>query len=123
MPNWIPGTKDGKPIATELKLPFNFALPQKDNEAKVEIFEVFPNPSQENGFTLKFKTKAGAVRLRVIDIDGRELSNLPFDNYDGTLQEARFDGLFQKNAKRGNVIVSLLDKNGKTLKSATVVLQ
>ncbi|MEZ4933545.1 MAG: TonB family protein [Saprospiraceae bacterium] len=123
MPNWIPGTKDGKPIATELKLPFNFALPQKDNEAKVEIFEVFPNPSQENGFTLKFKTKAGPVRLRVIDIDGRELSNLPFDNYDGSLQEARFDGLFQKNAKRGNVIVSLLDQNGKTLKSATVVLQ
>lgn len=123
MPNWIPGMKDGKPVATELTLPFNFALPNRGNDTKVEVFDVYPNPSNENGFTLKFKAKAGPVRLRVIDIDGRELSNLPFDNYDGTLQESRFDGLFQKNAKRGNVIVSLLDQHGKTLKSTTVVLQ
>ena len=122
MPNWMPGMKAGKAAATEMTLPINF-FPQNIDEDNVEIFEAYPNPSTENGFTLKFKAKAGALRLRVIDMDGRELANMPFNNYNGTEQEAKFDGLFRKNTNRGNVIVTLLDKDGKAMKSTTVVIQ
>ena len=89
----------------------------------MESFEVYPNPSNENGFTLKFKAKAGPVQLRVIDLAGREQTNIPYQDYNGSLKEARFDGLFEKSAQRGNVVVSLLDGEGKVLKSATVVIQ
>jgi len=123
MPNWVPATQDGKRVATELTLPFKFALPKDEPEQDSGVFEVYPNPSGENGFTLKYQTDKGPIRLKVTDMAGRELSNIPVDNYDGTVQEARFDGLFKKKAVRGNVVVSILDGNGVVLKSTTVVMQ
>ncbi len=123
MPNWVAGVKGGKAVNVEMKLPFKFALPQKAPAQKVEVFEVYPNPSSENGFTLKYQTKAGPIRLRITDMAGRERSRIPIEDYDGTVQEVRFDWVFQKNATRENVVVSILDENGKVLKSTTVVIQ
>ncbi len=123
MPNWVAGVKGGKAVATEMVLPFQFALPKENPSQKVDVFEVYPNPSSENGFTLKYQTEAGPISLKITDMAGRERGIIPVDNYDGTVQEARFDGLFQKNTSRENVVVSILDGNGKVLKSTTVVIQ
>jgi TonB family protein len=41
MPNWVPGTKDGKKVAVSMKLPFVFKLPAEEPYAKgEEIFKV-----------------------------------------------------------------------------------
>ncbi|MEO1261498.1 MAG: M56 family metallopeptidase [Bacteroidota bacterium] len=122
MPNWVPGKKDGKAIPMEFAFPVNFGIKNIDKDF-VKKFKVYPNPSNENGFTLRFQAKAGPISLRVIDMAGRELSNIPYENYDGSVQTARFDGLFEKNSQRGNVILSLLDKDGKAMKSETVIIQ
>lgn len=120
MPNWIPATKEGKPVAVELSLPFQFALPKEMTSE--DVLEAYPNPSGDNGFTLKYQTKEGPIRLIVSDMSGKELANVPVDNYDGTVQEARFDGLFQKKVARGNVVVSIVDKSGAVLKTTKVVM-
>lgn len=133
MPNWQPGEKDGQPVAVEMKLPFKFALPKADGtpsaktkakpSSAVEFFEVYPNPSNENGFTYRFKTEAGPIKFVVTDILGKQLASVPFDSYDGTEQTVRFDGLFEKNAVRGNVIATLLDADGNVLDNVKVVIQ
>ncbi len=123
MPKWVPGEKDGKAVAMQVELPVQLA-PQNIDPDDVSIFEVFPNPSNINGFTLKFKAKAGPVSLMVVDVaTGRELVRRSFDTYEGGLQEAIFDGLFEEKMARGSVIVSLMDKGGKALKSAKVLIQ
>ena len=122
MPKWVPGKKDSKSVPMEVVYPVNFAVQDIDGDF-VKIFKVYPNPSNENGFTLKFQAKAGPISLRIIDMAGRERANVPYKDYDGSVQTARFDGLFDKNTQRENVIISLLDEEGKTMKSETVIIQ
>ncbi|HFA47784.1 MAG TPA: TonB family protein [Bacteroidetes bacterium] len=152
MPKWTPGKQRGREVRVQFNLPVKFKLegeskiistdgkmnkiPLNEGPGEIEtgkdlivadnvvdIFEAYPNPSSQNGFTLKFKTQAGPVQIKVVDMAGRELANLPFKDYDGTEQEARFDGLFQKNAQRGTVFVTLMDGKGNTLKGIKVVVQ
>lgn len=44
MPNWKPGIKDGKPVTVEMKLPFKFALDDKDKKRTQVLNEVDEMP-------------------------------------------------------------------------------
>ena len=126
MPNWTPGVKDGKPVATELTLPFQFALPKKDAPARAEIFEVFPNPTTENGLNLRFKAPAGKLSLLFYDAEKKgDVMEKTFPHYDGTEQSVRIgtNGLFGSGLSKGRVFVGLYDEKGNVLGSTTVVVQ
>lgn len=128
LPAWAPGTQNGKAVAVEMALPFKFALPKKKGEssvhstARLEVFDVYPNPSGENGFFVKYKTEPGQLTIRLTDASGKFLSETPVSNYDGTEQTAHMTGIFEKKAAKSNVIVSLY-LDGKHLESTTVVMQ
>ncbi|MFO8053784.1 MAG: hypothetical protein R6U19_01290 [Bacteroidales bacterium] len=46
-----------------------------DAAAKMESFQVLPNPIENNGFTLHAKGVKGSYRLRVINVSGQEIIN------------------------------------------------
>ena len=127
MPNWTPGVKDGKNVAVEMALPFKFALPKMEGEpsvhssAKLDVFDVYPNPSSENGFYVKYKTEPGKLVIRLTDVNGKHLSETPVVNYDGSEQTTHMASIFEKKAAKSNVVVSLY-LDGKHVDSKTVVM-
>ncbi|MEZ4961023.1 MAG: M56 family metallopeptidase [Saprospiraceae bacterium] len=126
MPDWTPGMKDGKAVSVEMSLPFKFALPPKAGLAKAEIFEVFPNPSSENGFNVRFKAPAGKLALRFYDaVNKGDVMEKSFPKYDGTEQTVRIgtSGLFSNGLSKGTAFVGLYDEKGNVLGSTTVVVQ
>ncbi len=125
MPEWVPGQKDGKPVATEMNLPFKFAL-DKNAAQKAEIFEVFPNPSNEQGFNVRFKAPAGKLSLVFYDANKKgDVIEKEFPKYDGTEQTVRIgtSGLFSNGVSKGTAFVGLYDEKGNVLGSTTVVVQ
>lgn len=125
MPNWTPGMKDGKAVAVQMALPFKYALSKEMKETssvKAEVFDVYPNPSGENGFYVKYKTEPGQMVIRLTDTSGKFLKEVPVNNYDGSLQTSHLTGIFEKTATKSNVVVSLY-LDGKLVESRTVVMQ
>ncbi len=128
MPNWEAGRQHGKAISVEMSLPFKFALPKTEGQPSVHAspevirFDVYPNPSGEDGFYLKYKTKPGQLVIRVTDLTGKLLKEIPVGQYDGSLQTTQVTGIFEKNEAKRNVHVSLY-LDGKLVESTTVVMQ
>jgi TonB family protein len=90
MPKWVPGQKEGEPVAVTMKLPFKFALPAKDKELPavqssvldLAEFSIAPNPSSGN-VRVKFSAEAMPTRLVISDMQGRALLTRDLEDFDG----------------------------------------
>ena len=129
MPKWAPGMKDGKPVDMEMKLPFKFALENdesvsapggaaKNMASQIELFRVYPNPASDVVF-VKFKTETSPVSIRLTDASGKELATKKVD-HDGGEQTVEVEA---GKLPRGTVFVSLANREGEILETATVVLK
>ncbi len=125
MPNWIPGKKDGKPVAVSFVLPVKFKLDGAEKKGGV-LFEVFPNPANANGFDVKFKAPAGKVSILFYDASkSGDVMEKTFPDYEGEVSTVHIGtkGLFPNGLTKGTVFVSLRDEKGNILGSTTVVVQ
>ena len=129
MPKWVPGKKDGKPVAVELTLPVKFLLNGEDkimsiddskiNEASV-VLKTFPNPATDN-LSLEIKLAPGKYKLTMTDLNGKVIHSKNIQDSGGkTLNITDFP---VKDVTRGTLYVTITDEKGKVVKSSTVVLQ
>jgi TonB family protein len=124
MPKWVPGKKDGKPVAVSFSLPVKFKLDAI--EQKAEMLEVYPNPAGESGFNVKFKAPAGSVSILVYDATKKgDPVEKPIMNYDGSVQTVHFNTkeLFANGGSKGSLVVTLIGEKRAVLGSKTVVVQ
>ncbi|MCF8246355.1 MAG: M56 family metallopeptidase [Saprospiraceae bacterium] len=125
MPNWVPGKKDGKPVAVSFTLPVKFKLDGAEKKEGV-LFEVYPNPASANGFDVKFKAPAGKVSIMFYDASkSGDVMEKTFPDYEGEVSTVHIGtkGLFSNGLSKGTVFVSLRDEKGNILGSTTVVVQ
>lgn len=83
MPDWTPGTKDGKAVKVELTLPFQFRLPQEEKTA-VQQMPLFDG-TETDGLTGEALTKASNQKL--LTFVGENL------RYPKAAQEAKAEGM------------------------------
>ena len=120
MPKWIPGKKDGKPVAVEFMLPVKFKMQDKKPSPDALSLKAFPNPASEK-LSVEFKLKPGNYKLTMTDIHGKTVYSKNLKGYDGktfNLTDYPVEGI-----ARGTLYVTLTDEKGNTVKSTTVVLQ
>lgn len=78
MPNWQPGTKDGQPVRTELKLPVKFVAAQAEamNQKKIQYdlklsdYRLSPNPARDQ-IEINFKGEDGDLQVCIFDTNGK----------------------------------------------------
>lgn len=67
MPNWVPGTLQGKPVDVEMNLPFTFALGEKEAPLKVvDQMPLFPGVSPTEGTAAERKQRSDRSILEYI---------------------------------------------------------
>ena len=130
LPKWIPGKKDGKPVAVEMTLPVKFRLNGEDkiismntdakiNESPVAV-KAFPNPATDK-LSLEIKLDEGSYKLTMTDVNGKIIHSKKIEGSGGrTLNISDFP---VKDVPRGTLYVTITDAKGKVVESATVVLQ
>ena len=127
MPAWIPGIKEGKAVATELVLPFQYALPPAEGAAATpsQRLEVFPNAASGDSFSVRFKADAGQVSNLFRDAAGKDIIEKTIKDYDGSERTERIStkGLFESNTGKGTVFVTLVDGKGAILGTTTLLVQ
>ena len=131
MPSWVPGMKDGRPVAVELTLPVRFQMNEgeeidkktkvyKERSTTVEILKVFPNPAT-SAVTIEFKAEPGNYTIAMTDADGRDIFSKKISDYDG--QTIKLNSIAVEDEIKGTKYVTVFDDRGNALKNTTVILQ
>ncbi len=130
LPKWIPGKKDGKPVATEMTLPVQFKLNGEDKiismdaDAKLNessaVIKAFPNPATDK-LSLEIILDEGSYKLIMTDVNGKIIHSKKIEGSGGrTLNITDFP---VKDVPRGALYMTITDEKGKVVKRSTVVLQ
>lgn len=109
MPDWTPGYKGGKPMATTMTLPIRFALPKEEAAPKafkalqLKNFEVAPNPAS-GAVSIRFEGPAHSTFIKIVDVSGREVFAREIPDFDGHFDQ----NIDLSKAAKGVAVIQIL---------------
>lgn len=112
MPDWTPGYKGSKPMATTMTLPIQFALPKDEATPKslkplqLKNFDVAPNPTSGD-VRIRFEGPVQSTFIKIVDVSGREVFALEIPDFGGQFDQ-RVD---LSKAARGVAVIQIMQNS------------